>query len=660
MANKVLRPSGPSFGRYNTAWGVSPASFYWQAIDDVVEDGDTSYLYTDSPNAAFTVRFSTYDSIGFPRSTRVEGLLVVATIRINPFGYVDYSMRIRCAGTDYDTDVRTLTNASYVEVYAWYPQIPNGAAWNSATLSTIEAGLVYLAGDAQLRCTKLEMHVIDDAIPDLRLDPVVGGSLSQWLVQPSTSTDYDVLGGPWDGDVSYIYTDQSGFKTRVAHVPMDPTTLNIEKVLVTTAARTTLLPAMVQPEVKPILRSGGVDFSSGINSASTLLPFVTDKNEYAWTLAVAEFYKDPNLGWPDSYLGGPWTMAAVNAAEMGIEAVAAAACRCTKVAMDVVLHPTPTSTFDLLPVSDSALARFHTIPGVAPVKAYPNIWENVDEDPPDDAGSYIGADASVLGTPAYGVFGVGPAPVIPPGEQLWAVQSSCRLQLGSTSTALVALCVNDASNELIVGPVKTLFGTGATWFNLYHTWYTNPITGQPWQPGEPETLEWGVVILDGEAQFSQVKVQVWTSPEWTAATDVSAFELTDQADFFINRSISDGTIYAVTSFGVGTGGYNPTTLVNVLPVVKADTALVNQVYQGPVGKVTFEDGSPQKVTYWCRAPRGALVGNSVGEIGLYATILWSPLPIEIGSEFLWGIAHMPAQAMTENDIGLYKLTVEYP
>lgn len=663
MANKVLRPSGPSFGRYNNAWGVVPASFYWQAIDDIVEDGDTSYLFAEVDRSPFTVRFSTYSSLGFPRATRIEGLLVVATIRITPGVPVDFNLRLRCLDRDFDSAPISFSSTTYTEVYWWYPQLPNGSAWTSSILSTLEAGLVYISGGGnQLRCTKLEIHVVDDAIPDVRLLPDDAGDLNQWTVHPSSNLDYQVLGDPWDGDLAYIKTDQAGFKDLVQMDDLNPTSLNIEKVIVTAASRTHLSTSLIQPEVKPLLRIGGTDYSSGINTSSTLLPFVTSTIKYAWTLAKGEFYGDPSLAWPDGAIGGgPWTVGAVNSIQAGIENIAAEAARCTKVAVDIVLHPTPTSTFTLLPVSDSVLTQFHNIPGIVPVQAFPNIWQNVDEDPPDDAGSYIGNNATVVGFPVYGLFGVGPGFAVPAGEQLWAVQSSCRIELGSTLTALVALCVNDPiTNELIIGPVQKLEGSGVTWFNLYHSWYTNPYTGLAWQSGEVEALEWGVVILDGEAFFSQVKVQAWTCPLWTTTTDVCTFDLTDEADLYINRSRGDGTVYAVTEFGVGTGGYNPATLVNVLPVVKADTSLTNEVVRLAVNQVTFEEGSPDKVTYWCRVPREAVVGYQVGEVGLYATILWSPIPAEIGYKFLWAIAHSPAIAIHFDDTLLYKLTVNYP
>lgn len=661
MANQVLRPNGPPFGFYNSAWGVSPASQYWQAIDEIIADGDATYLYSEVENSPFTVRITEYLHSGAGKPGYIAGVLIIATVRVRDVApAATFKFRMRMFGRDFDSEEYSITNTTYKEVFKWYDYIPNGSAWNSAALRDFEMGLVLVDGGGnQLRCTKMEVHILTDALADVRLEPANVGSSATWLVHPLTSLNYQAVSGVWDGDVTYLESSLNGdIELLTPEVLGSLPITNIEKVRVITAVRTTLETDALLPEAKTLLRIGGVNYEAGTHDLGRIIPFAVEPDLYAWTLIKNEFHGDPSLAWPDGAVGGgPWLLAQINNAEIGLENLEDLYLRCSQIALDLVLHPTPSSAFTLLPISDSA--QFHDLPGISPVKAFPNIYENVDDDPPDDATSYIGGDATTTGAPLYATFGVGPGPVIPAGEQVWAVQSSCRIRLGSTASALVGFCVNDRSFELTIAEPDHISGTGVTWFNLYHTWYVNPFSGSKWTAADAQGYEWGIVILEGEAWISQVKVEVLTSPAYTTVSDASLLELTDEADTVINNSITDGTVYEVTHFGIGTGGFNPAIPTTVTAVVKADVALANEVLQRPIDKVTFEDGAPSVVTYWCRVPKSALLGYQVGEVGLYCTIRWSTT-LAVDYRFLWAIGHFTGQAIHEDDTILLKLAVNYP
>ena len=123
---------------------------------------------------------------------------------------------------------------------------------------------------------------------------------------------------------------------------------------------------------------------------------------------------------------------------------------------------------------------------------------------------------------------------------------------------------------------------------------------------------------------------------------------------------TDGTIYAPVEFAVGTGGFNPVVPTTVIPVSTAAVALANEVYRDRIQRITYDTTNypvdPWEVIYWCRVPRDVAV-EAVGEVALFAEILWSPIPAEIGTSFMFALLHMPCQCRHKNTVHLYKLKV---
>jgi hypothetical protein len=138
---------------------------------------------------------------------------------------------------------------------------------------------------------------------------------------------------------------------------------------------------------------------------------------------------------------------------------------------------------------------------------------------------------------------------------------------------------------------------------------------------------------------------------------------TDPITGYITRSTSEGIIYAVTEFAIGTGGYNPLVPTTTYAVNPASTALSNEVYRAPISHLTSDldnhPPNPWEVTYWCRVPRDVAI-EAVGEVGLFAEIIWSPVPGEVGTKFLFALMNMPCQCRHSRTVHLYRLTVRYP
>lgn len=116
---------------------------------------------------------------------------------------------------------------------------------------------------------------------------------------------------------------------------------------------------------------------------------------------------------------------------------------------------------------------------------------------------------------------------------------------------------------------------------------------------------------------------------------------TNLARRLIARSSWDGTVIKATSFSVGTGGYDIPNYMNATVVNPDDQALQQQVFLGPITKLEWANQSCS--SYYCVL--GQMDANALlGEIGIWSTIVSSPVPSEIGTVFLSALAHFPLRA----------------
>jgi len=384
-----------------------------------------------------------------------------------------------------------------------------------------------------------------------------------------------------------------------------------------------------------------------------------------WHLVEEEFINDPSTGWPSGSPGyTAWTSAEADLLEAGVMNIDGDL-RVTTIAAEVFQKNTPINTYDLFPTADGYHQDFNVS---VPPQAPGSYWQNVDEDPPDYSTSYLGSDAATAGTTQYGTFSVGPAiGAFPVGEQAYAVEVRCTVRLGSTLTALVAPLIR-YNSETYIGKTFPIGNTGTSWFALKQDFFTSPFSGAPWTAAEIDSAEYGMVVLEGDAFLTQVRVQAQTAPLASGTPDPNDLKLTNLANDpfpggYIARSAVDGTIYAITEFAIGTGGYSLAVPTTVVPVNTADTALANEVYRARIDNITYDTtnypADPWEVTYWCRVPHDVAVAP-IGELGLFAEIIWSPIPAEIGTKFMFALMHMPCQCRHTKSVHFYQVTIEYP
>lgn len=147
--------------------------------------------------------------------------------------------------------------------------------------------------------------------------------------------------------------------------------------------------------------------------------------------------------------------------------------------------------------------------------------------------------------------------------------------------------------------------------------------------------------------------------------EIQAF-LTDQARTYLARALNGELSYKAIGFAVGRGGYNPTDPVKVLPISGSEIDLSDQVYPDVVGESPFQQidtpGATSTVVFNCRLSSTTNPSNSdygLGELGLFAEILHSNDPLEVGKVFLFALSHFPIKAKTKRDTILFRVTVQF-
>ena len=153
-------------------------------------------------------------------------------------------------------------------------------------------------------------------------------------------------------------------------------------------------------------------------------------------------------------------------------------------------------------------------------------------------------------------------------------------------------------------------------------------------------------------------------------TDPSAdiiAQVTDEGRTLIARATLGDVVFKVEGFAVGRGGYDPSNVVDTLPLDPAAVELSDKVYPDatPLSFASFISTEEPKASvrvYNCRVAASPLSGNAdygLGELGLYGTIVHSSDPTEIGQVFLYAVSHFPIMCKTRRDTFLRRVVVSY-
>jgi hypothetical protein len=146
--------------------------------------------------------------------------------------------------------------------------------------------------------------------------------------------------------------------------------------------------------------------------------------------------------------------------------------------------------------------------------------------------------------------------------------------------------------------------------------------------------------------------------------DIIAY-LTDEAREMYARTFIGQIVYQTVGFSVGRGGFDPTDPVHIVSIDTTQQTLLDQVYPDVTGYAAFQDiqePTNTNLVFECRLPNTLVPSNAdygLGEVGIWAQVLVSNDPSEVGEVFLFAIAHMPIRAKTHRDAWLFRVSVQY-
>lgn len=149
---------------------------------------------------------------------------------------------------------------------------------------------------------------------------------------------------------------------------------------------------------------------------------------------------------------------------------------------------------------------------------------------------------------------------------------------------------------------------------------------------------------------------------YTDSPDSSQAKITDIGRSYFARSILGDVSFKVIGFTVGHSGYVDSNPVKIIPVNAADSNLITPFY--PVSGVrafeTIENPEPKTLVLNCRLEHSnpANIG-AIGELGIWGEVVYSTVPSEIGSNFLFSIAHNPILVKNLQNVFVYRILTQF-
>jgi len=137
--------------------------------------------------------------------------------------------------------------------------------------------------------------------------------------------------------------------------------------------------------------------------------------------------------------------------------------------------------------------------------------------------------------------------------------------------------------------------------------------------------------------------------------------LTDEARTNFALSTMGEVSFIVKGFAVGREGYDDTNPVKIDLIDPSLTALGDQFFPTVGTRKAFEaieNPTPATVVINCRLASTEAVAG-LGEIGVWAEIVYSIIPANIGNEFLMAVAHYPIQTKTLRQSVIYRIIIQF-
>lgn len=145
------------------------------------------------------------------------------------------------------------------------------------------------------------------------------------------------------------------------------------------------------------------------------------------------------------------------------------------------------------------------------------------------------------------------------------------------------------------------------------------------------------------------------------APDASEARITDIGRNLMARSAMQDVSFKLVGFDVGHGGYSDTNPVLVEPIDTGASTLIQKFFppSGHEGFVNVERPHPDTLVLNCRLGHSepANIG-AIGELGIWAEIIESSVPSEIGTKLLFAIAHFPIMVKNLQNVFVMRILIQ--
>lgn len=609
----------------------------YQDVDDLIPDDDASYVYNSSePGEAVTFFI---DPVLIPVASphRITGIWLL--LRVKGDG-ATFSPRFRLHGWEYDGDELAPAGSSWQTFYTWWPQNVWGwRSWTSSDLLDLEVGLTNI-GTVGIQLTQVVVWVCTEPSPHRTLNLNVAGRFSEWTPSTEGSPTYSLIQD--DADRSYISSIAFGDRQTVRSTEniLMPEQFQIDKVQLTIRARGT------DGTIYPLVYEEGYEHPGPFNFGPWQIP-VSDELDVDTNTGTWKTWQVPFYGRPQFTMGMTrWTLEDILAAEWGVKNNTAEIVQVSHVSLDVFASLTPEAEHRLRPAANGYYQQWN-------VQAPPSgtAVSHVNSYLPDDS-SYLRADATV--TSKLVTFQI----TNTLEENWYGVRWRARMRREPSTTARVrAAPLLRKNSELYVGRPLEFTDYGAdTFVELVEDFWCNPFDGKPWDSDELQSIEVGVLLLEGRADLSWCVLEAGSVPPREHYTDPWLCSFTDVGEANVARATADNLIWTVDRYQVGRGGYQDDNPAVVHPLSLSDSELADYLYTGKVIKAANVGFTAY---YWVALPPGAF-SDPIGELFLMARIVSSDNPSDTpGDYFPLAVAHFPAGFHTLRSIRVIRIELEY-
>lgn len=136
--------------------------------------------------------------------------------------------------------------------------------------------------------------------------------------------------------------------------------------------------------------------------------------------------------------------------------------------------------------------------------------------------------------------------------------------------------------------------------------------------------------------------------------------LTDEARTKFAQMTLGMLSFKVKGFAVGRSGYNSTNPVKITPIDGSLTDIEDHFFPTVGIKLVeaVELPTPSTVVANCRLGKDDAIA-ALGEIGVWAEIVYSLAPSEIGNTFLMAVSHFPIVTKTLRQAILYRMIIQF-